>query len=120
MSQTEDVSILFTSVKIGPVTVPNRFVRSATHDFLASEDGSITPAQVGLYGSLAEGEVGLVISGHAYVHPGGKASPRQIAAYDDRFLAGLAGLAEAVHRFPSRVFLQIAHAGRQTKEKLCG
>jgi 2,4-dienoyl-CoA reductase-like NADH-dependent reductase (Old Yellow Enzyme family) len=25
-----------------------------------------------------------------------------------------------VHRFPSRVFLQIAHAGRQTKEKLCG
>lgn len=33
---------------------------------------------------------------------------------------GLSRIPQAVHDFPSRVFLQIAHAGRQTKEKICG
>jgi 2,4-dienoyl-CoA reductase-like NADH-dependent reductase (Old Yellow Enzyme family) len=113
-------SILFTPIKIGQVTVSNRFVRSATHDFLADEDGKVTDRQVVLLRDLAEGEVGLIITGHAYVNPAGKASPRQIAVYDDRFIEGLARIPGAVHDFASRVFLQIAHAGRQTKPKLCG
>jgi 2,4-dienoyl-CoA reductase-like NADH-dependent reductase (Old Yellow Enzyme family) len=114
------MSILFTPVRIGPVTVPNRFVRSATHDFMADEAGNVTDAHIELYSRLAEGEVGLIITGHAHVQPSGKASPRQMAVFDDRFVEGLARIPEVVHRFPSLVFLQIAHAGRQTKEKLCG
>lgn len=114
------MSILFTPIRIGDVTVPNRFARSATHDFLADEEGNVTDAHVELYRRLAEGEVGLIISGHAHVQPSGQASPRQMAVYDDRFIAGLSRIPEAVHDFPSRVFLQIAHAGRQTKERLCG
>ncbi len=114
------MSILFTPVKIGALTVPNRFVRSATHAYLADDEGFVSEREVRLHGDLAAGEVGLIITGHAYVQPSGKASPRQIAVYDDRFVAGLAGIPAAVHRFPSKVFLQIAHAGRQTKPKLCG
>ncbi len=113
-------SILFTPVALGAVTVPNRFVRSATQDFLATDAGEATDRQVELFARLAEGEVGLIITGHAFVRPEGKASPRQLAVSDDRFVSGLARMAAAVHRFPSRVFLQIAHAGRQTKEKLAG
>ncbi len=120
MTVADDISILFTPVRIGRVAVPNRFVRSATQDFLAAEDGRITQAQISLYSRLAQGEVGLIISGHAYVQPAGKASPRQIAATDDRFRPGLASLAEAVHRTPTKIFLQIAHAGRQTRPKDCG
>lgn len=120
MEHNDALSVLFTPVTVGGATIANRFVRSATHDFLAGEDGTVSPAQVALYRTLAEGEVGLIISGHAFVHPSGKAGPRQIAAHDDRFLPGLASLAEAAHRHPARVFLQVAHAGRQTKEKLCG
>ncbi|MCX6571120.1 MAG: NADH:flavin oxidoreductase [Candidatus Aminicenantes bacterium] len=114
------MSILFTPVKIGPITIPNRFARSATHDFMADDEGNVTDANIELYRRLAEGEVGLIITGHAHVQPSGKASPRQTAVFDDRFVEGLARIPEIVHRFPSRVFLQIAHAGRQTKEKLCG
>jgi len=114
------MSILFTPVRIGSLTVPNRFVRSATHDFMADDEGFVADAHMELYSRLAEGEVGLIITGHAYVQPSGKASPRQMAVYDDRFVEGLARIRETVHRFPSLVFLQIAHAGRQTKEKLCG
>jgi 2,4-dienoyl-CoA reductase-like NADH-dependent reductase (Old Yellow Enzyme family) len=114
------MSILFTPVKIGPLTVPNRFVRSATHDYMADEAGFVTDANVELLARLADGEVGLIVTGHAFVQRSGKASPRQIAVDDDRFVDGLARIPAAVHRFPSKVFLQIAHAGRQTKAKLCG
>jgi 2,4-dienoyl-CoA reductase-like NADH-dependent reductase (Old Yellow Enzyme family) len=113
-------SVLFTPVRIGAAMVPNRFVRSATQDFMATDEGEVTDRQVGLFTRLAEGEVGLIISGHAFVEPQGKASPRQLAVHGDRFIEGLGRIAAAVHRFPSRIFLQIAHAGRQTKEKLCG
>lgn len=113
-------SILFTPIAIGSCTIPNRFVRSATQDFMATDDGFITDRQMSLFRNLAEGEVGLIITGHAYVNPEGKASPRQIGVYDDRFIEGLKNLVDEVHRFPSRIFLQIAHAGRQTKAKLCG
>lgn len=114
------MSILFTPIEIGRLTVPNRFARSATHAYLADDDGFVGAREVELYRRLAEGEVGLIITGHAYVQPCGQASPRQIAASDDRFIEGLARIPAAVHAFPSRIFLQIAHAGRQTKPKLCG
>jgi 2,4-dienoyl-CoA reductase-like NADH-dependent reductase (Old Yellow Enzyme family) len=86
---------------------------------MATDEGFITDRQVNLFKELAEGEVGLIITGHAYVNPRGKASPRQIGVYDDRLIDGLKRIPETVHRTQSRVFLQIAHAGRQTKEKLC-
>jgi len=114
------MSILFTPVRIGPLTVPNRFVRSATHDYMADDEGHVTDANVALYARLAEGEVGLIITGHANVQPLGKASPRQTAVFDDRFVDGLARIPAAVHRHASKVFLQIAHAGRQTKPRDCG
>jgi len=112
-------SILFSSIKIGPVKIPNRFVRSATHDFMAEKDGSITDKQGLLFKHLAKGEVGLIITGHAYVNPQGKASPYQIGVDEDKSIEGLKKITEAVHAYPSRIFLQLSHAGRQTKPKLC-
>jgi 2,4-dienoyl-CoA reductase-like NADH-dependent reductase (Old Yellow Enzyme family) len=120
MGEMNDRSILFREARLGSLALPNRFVRSATHDFLAEDDGRATARQVGLYRELARGEVGLIITGHAFVNPAGRASPRQLGAHEDRMVEGLGSLAGAVHEFPSRIFLQIAHAGRQTKERICG
>ncbi len=117
MSDTQ--SILFTPVRIGGVHIPNRFARSATHDFMAGDDGSVTEKQVALFGRLSEGEVGLIITGHAYVSLAGKAGPRQIAVDNDRLVEDLSRIPREVHQFSSRVFLQVSHAGRQTKEKIC-
>jgi 2,4-dienoyl-CoA reductase-like NADH-dependent reductase (Old Yellow Enzyme family) len=120
MPENRENSILFNPIKIGAVQIPNRFVRSATHDFMAEEDGTATERQVQLFKRLAEGEVGLIITGHVYVNPNGKASPRQAGISEDRFIEGLRRIPEAVHAFPSKIFIQLAHAGRQTKEKYCG
>ena len=113
-------SVLFTPIKIGTVFIPNRFIRSATHDFMATNEGFITKRQISLYRNLGKGEVGLIISGHAFVHSAGKASPYQIGVHHENTIEGLTRITQAVHESPSRIFLQIAHAGRQTKKKLCG
>jgi 2,4-dienoyl-CoA reductase-like NADH-dependent reductase (Old Yellow Enzyme family) len=73
-----------------------------------------------MFKNLAKGEVGLIITGHAYVNPTGVASPYQTGAYADGLVEGLSQITGAVHKYPSRIFLQLSHAGRQTKPKLCG
>jgi 2,4-dienoyl-CoA reductase-like NADH-dependent reductase (Old Yellow Enzyme family) len=120
MNESNANSVLLAPMSLGLLTLPNRFVRSATQDYMARDDGEVTDRQVGLFRTLAEGEVGLIITGHAYVHPLGKASPNQIAIFDDRFVPGLSRLAEAVHGGSSKVFVQLAHAGRQTKRRYIG
>ena len=120
MPNASERSILFTPAKIGSVTTANRFVRSATHEFMAEDDGTVTDRLVNLNRRLAEGEVGLIITGNAYVHLNGKSAPRQTGVSEDRFIDGLSLIPAAVHAFPSKVFIQLAHGGRQTKERYCG
>jgi 2,4-dienoyl-CoA reductase-like NADH-dependent reductase (Old Yellow Enzyme family) len=113
-------SVLFTPVQIGKLEIPNRFVRSATHDFMASRDGSVTEKQITLFKNLAQGETGLIITGHAYINPDGIASPYQTGVHNDDLVDGLSRITKTVHKHPTRIFLQISHAGRQTTPKICG
>lgn len=107
-------SLLFEPFKIGNLSLKNRFVRSATHDFIGNSDGSLSEDEFRLYESLAANHVGLIITAHAYVqHPLGRASINQNALYDDRFVEGYDRLAKTVHRHGSKLILQISHAGRQ-------
>ena len=64
---------------------------------MAEPDGTPTDRLPCLFETLAEGEVGLIITGHAYVHPLGKASPGQTGVYDDRFVEALRPIPRAVH-----------------------
>jgi len=121
MSKSRDHSILFSPIRIGSAEIPNRFVRSATHEFMAAPDGTPEPRLARLFEALAEGEVGLIITGHAYVHPRGKASPGQTGVCEDRLVEALSLLPRGVHAHPpAKIFLQIAHAGRQTKPRIAG
>ncbi|MFA5027004.1 MAG: NADH:flavin oxidoreductase [Candidatus Methylomirabilota bacterium] len=108
------MSVLFQPVTVGGMRLRNRFVRSATQDYLGHPDGTVSERQVALYRELAAGGVGLIVSGHVYVeHPLGRASVNQNAIHDDRFVAGICRLAEAVHAGGAALVLQISHAGRQ-------
>jgi len=93
------------------MTLRNRFVRSATNESLAADDGFSTPELRDFLVSLAEGGVGLIITGHAYVSPEGKAGPGQLGVYSDFLLPGLTSLARGVHDAGGRILLQLAHAG---------
>jgi 2,4-dienoyl-CoA reductase-like NADH-dependent reductase (Old Yellow Enzyme family) len=106
-------SKLFETSFLGGLIVKNRFVRSATWEGLADEDGTCSGALIAIIRELAQGGVGLIISSHAFVSPEGQAGPRRLAVYDDRFTAGLMKLAEAAHAAGSKIVLQLAHAGLQ-------
>lgn len=102
---------IFAPVRIGNLESPNRFVRSATWEGLATDDGLATPALAEVLGALAKGGVGVVIPGHAYVEKRGQAGPRQLGMHDDACIPGLRMLADAVHAGGGRIVAQLAHAG---------
>lgn len=106
-------SRLFDTGILGGVVLRNRFVRSATWEGMADEEGFCTPALITLISELAKGEVGLIISSHTFVTPEGQAGPRRLAVCDDRFIPSLNALARAAHSEGSKMFLQLAHAGLQ-------
>ena len=102
--------------KIGKLEIKNRFVRSATFEGLATEEGEITGKLIDFYRTLSEGGTGLIITSYAFVQEIGRANIKQIAAYSDDFIPGLKKLANVVHEHGEgcKVALQIVHAGRQS------
>ena len=77
------MSKLFESTKIRSMTMPNRFVRSATWEGMAGPDGSVTPLLTDTMVGLAKGGVGLTITGLAYPRKSSQAMPWQLGVYDD-------------------------------------
>jgi 2,4-dienoyl-CoA reductase-like NADH-dependent reductase (Old Yellow Enzyme family) len=60
---------------------------------------------------LAAGGVGLIITGHAYVHRDGQHSPWQLGICKDELIPGLQALTAAVHERRSKVALQLGYGG---------
>jgi 2,4-dienoyl-CoA reductase-like NADH-dependent reductase (Old Yellow Enzyme family) len=65
---------LFDPGFVGNLKLINRFVRSATGELAANENGTITSFYFPLFTSLAKGEIGLIIGGDLYVLDEGKIS----------------------------------------------
>jgi len=106
------MNILFTPIKIKKMELRNRFVRSATGDRLA-EGGHISNKQIGLFSELANGGVGLIITGITYVHPSGQLSFSQSSIASDEYIPGLKRLTKAVHDKGAKIAVQLFHAGRK-------
>ncbi|WP_342305462.1 NADH:flavin oxidoreductase [Methanolobus sp. ZRKC5] len=106
--------MLFEPIELGNMDVPNRFVRSATHEWMAEPDGTPTERLGELYEELARNDVGLIITGYAYVNPKGKSDRLQQGIYDDRFIEPYKKIVSRVHEHGSKIVVQIMHGGRQT------
>lgn len=105
------ISVLFETTAIRGMELSNRFVRSATWEGMAEDDGWATPALTELYLGLARGGVGLIVSSHAFVSAEGKAVHNQLGVHDDALIPSLSELAAAVHAAGGRIALQLAHGG---------
>lgn len=105
------MSTLFDQTTLNGMTLKNRFFRSATWEGLAGEDGSCTPRLIEMMERLAEGGVGAIITGHAYVEKLGQASPWQLGVHEDHLVDGLKHMVDAVHGRGGKIILQLAHAG---------
>lgn len=104
---------LFEPYEIKGMRLKNRFVRSATFDGMATADCGVSPDQMALYGNLAAGGVGLIISCATCVSEAGRFYPNQNRLDGDDKIAGFARLAEAVHQGGGKLAVQLFHGGRE-------
>jgi 2,4-dienoyl-CoA reductase-like NADH-dependent reductase (Old Yellow Enzyme family) len=114
------MSALFSSLRIRTMEVTNRFVHSATYEAMADEKGEVSDELINRYRILAKAGTGLIIPGYFYVHPLGRAMPKQTGIHSDEMIPGLKKLVEAVHEHGGKIAFQIAHAGMQTSKAIIG
>ena len=111
------MSILFTPASMGNLKLPNRLIRSATAESMADEKGYPYPKLAEMYRQLAAGGVGLIITGHMYVHPSGKCHPEMTGIYSDALIPSLAKLVDTVHEQGGKIAVQINHGGMQCDQE---
>jgi len=106
------LSLLFEPITIGSLSLRNRVMRSATAERLAApETGAPGPRLAAMYHALAEGGVGLIVTGHAYVHRGGKAHSEMASIADDAVIDAWRAVVRPAQDAGARVIMQINHCG---------
>ena len=111
---------LFEKSQVKNLKLANRFVRSATWEGMARDDGACTPELIDLLTALARSNVGLIITGHAFVSPEGQATTRQLGIYSDSLIEGLNEMTDAVHQGGGKIIMQLAHGGLRADPKFTG
>lgn len=111
---------LFSSFKLGSRTLRNRMVMPAMTTNFAEPDGSVGDRLCTYLKAPAKGGFGAIITENIGVHPTGRVMPRMLMGHEDRYLPGLARLANVIKREGAVAIAQISHAGRQTKSKITG
>ena len=106
---------LFDTTTINGMELRNRFVRSATWEGMCDEHGRPTARLAECYSALAAGNVGLIITGYAYVRPDGKQMIGSIGAYTDDLAPEMKQVAAAVHHEGGKLCLQLVHCGGQAR-----
>lgn len=108
------MSALYTETRIGNMALKNRFIRSATWENMATEDGRMTDKLYAIYEELAKGEVGLIVTGYANIVEEEKPNAGMMGMYNDSFIAEYKKLTELVHRNDAKIVMQLAYGGTKT------
>ena len=102
---------LFSSIKLGPLTCKNRIIRSATNDFAANRDGSVSNSQLSIYRDLAIGGTGVIITANFAVSPSDPNPNMMNTIYSGSKLGGVRQLAEQASQNSAAVICQLSHSG---------
>jgi 2,4-dienoyl-CoA reductase-like NADH-dependent reductase (Old Yellow Enzyme family)/thioredoxin reductase len=97
----------------GPVTVKNRIELSPACYMLTTPDGFVTTEMVDYYENMARGGAAIVTIGESPIDfKFAKGHEFQLNLSDRRVINGLSRITEAVHRFGSKLSIEIHHPGR--------
>ena len=111
---------LFSPFRLGGQTLRNRMVMPGITTNFAESDGSVGDRLSDYLKARARGGFGAIVTENIGVHATGRVMPRMVMGHEDRYLPGLARLADVIKREGAVALAQISHAGRQTKSKLTG
>ncbi len=103
---------LFQPIKIGKVEVKNRIVMAATVTDAVEPGGFIGDRLIYFYAARAKGGVGLIITGPAIIEPTIIGVPYLMPfLYNAAHMPGWSELAETVHAWGAKVFVQVDSGG---------
>ena len=106
------MSLLFEPIAIGTLQLPNRIMRSATAERLVDRGTGAPQLKVGqLYRALAEGGVGLIVTGHAYVERSGRTHDEMSSIAQDELIPIWREIIRPAQQAGARVMVQLNHAG---------
>lgn len=111
---------LFRPVDLAGMRLRNRFMRSATAERRSEPDGTPRPDLAEMMAELGRGGVGLIVLGHTFVRPDGKASAGMAGIWRDDQVPAFARVAEAAQAAGAAIAVQINHGGRQANRDLTG
>ncbi len=104
---------VFSELKIGTCTIPNRFVVPAMVVNYCTPDGFITDKYIAYMAEKAKGGYGLLITEDYAINPNGKGYAKIPGLWSDEQVEGNIKLTDAVHKYGAKIFCQIYHPGKQ-------
>lgn len=114
---------IFTPLPLKRVTLPNRLIRSASYEGLCDANGYPRPELAELYLKLTHKQPLTIITGFCAISQQGRSMhPHQGAIWDNSYLESWRNIVDAVkeHNPDTRLFMQLAHTGRQTLAGVTG
>lgn len=111
-------SKLFTPFAIGPLTVRNRFIRSAAFEGMCPGNN---PSQMltDYHRSVAAGGIGMTTVAYAAVSKSGLSFQHQLWLRKE-VVPDLRKLTDAIHREGAAVSIQLGHCGNMSKKSVAG
>ncbi len=100
---------LFEKTRIGSLELSNRAMRSSTWSGGGDRKGYVTDRALELYGQLATGDIGLILTGYQYVMTNGQGLPYMLGNYDDTQVEGLKKIVDTVHKEGGKIAVQLVH-----------
>jgi 2,4-dienoyl-CoA reductase-like NADH-dependent reductase (Old Yellow Enzyme family) len=101
---------LFQKTTISNMELRNHFVRSATAMGTA-DNGEVTEELVKTFSDLAEGGVGLIITGMSHVSKKGQSMAPLVGVDEESRMPGLQKLVAVAHKHGAKIMVQLVHAG---------
>lgn len=106
---------LFKETLIGNMKVKNHFVRSATFEGKATEDGRPTEQIKLLYENLSKADVGTIMTSYSYIADYEQPSKNQLGIYKDDLIDDYKKITESVHQYGSKIIMQIVHGSSKSQ-----
>ncbi len=112
------MSDLFTPVKIGPLELRNRTVRSAAFEGMC-ENNSPSQSLFDYHTAVARGGIGMTTIAYAAVCQSGLSFERQLWMREE-IVPELKKLTDAIHKEGAKASIQLGHCGNMSHRRICG
>ena len=111
--------LMFSPIKIGKVEIKNRLVMSPMGTLLNEPGGCVGERAYRYYEARAKGGIGLICTEICrYNDVEGASAWTQMSMADDRYIEPFRRLADMVHSYGAKIFVQLHHPGRQNQQAM--